>query len=164
MLRDGQYARRGGACLNDNVWKLKSYEKAILYCDISATALRLFRDIECARFSAESRMPNLDYVLDLFAIAATGERERIERFRLSHVSAQEAERLARAYVKNIVVQGKRVDLCAIKNQVGVVVKEITQNDIVAVNEAALGLQKEEDAAYGLTAVKPLRRPHRALRP
>ena len=109
-------------------------------------------------------MANLDYVLDLFAIAATGERERIERFRLRHVSAQEAERLARAYVKNIVVQGNRVDLCAIKNQVGVVVKEITQNDIVAVNEAALALQKEEDAAYGLTAVKPLRRPHRALRP
>jgi hypothetical protein len=77
---------------------------------------------------------NLDYVLDLFTIASSGERERIERFRLRGVSVDEAERLARAYVKNVVVHGKRIDLCAIKTQAGGLVKEVFNIDVT--NDAA----------------------------
>lgn len=73
-------------------------------------------------------MRNLDYVLDLFAITSSGERERIERFRLRGVSAEDAERHARAYVKDVVVQGKRVDLCVIKTQAGGLIKEVFGND------------------------------------
>jgi hypothetical protein len=74
-------------------------------------------------------MRNLDYVLDLFTITSSGERERIERFRLRGVSAEEAHRLASAYVKNVIVQGKRIDLCAIKTQVGGLIKEVFHIDI-----------------------------------
>jgi hypothetical protein len=79
-------------------------------------------------------MRNLDYVLDLYTITSSGERERIERFRLRGVSAEEAQRLARAYVKNVVVQGKRIDLCAIKTQVGGLIKEVFHIDVA--NDAA----------------------------
>jgi uncharacterized transporter YbjL len=92
---------------------------------------------------------NLDYVLDLFTITSSGERERIERFRLRGVSAEEAERLARAYVKNVVVQGKRIDLCAIKTQVGALIKEVFNVDVA--NEAAddnVGQKNQRRSASG----------------
>jgi hypothetical protein len=94
-------------------------------------------------------MRNLDYVLDLFTITSSGERERIERFRLRGVSAEEAERLARAYVKNVVVQGKRIDLCAIKTQVGGLVKEVFKVDVT--NDGAgdkVGQRNQRHSAGG----------------
>ena len=102
-------------------------------------------------------MRNLDYVLDLFAITSSGERERIERFRLRGVSAEDAERLARAYVKNVVVQGKRVDLCVIKTQVGGLVKEVFHMNLgndVAGAELDQRRQRHSADGQGAPSVEP----------
>ncbi len=72
---------------------------------------------------------SLDYTLDLFSTAKAGERERIERFRLHGLSTELVERLARAYVKNVLINGKRVDVCSIKTQAGSLVKEISPADL-----------------------------------
>jgi hypothetical protein len=99
-------------------------------------------------------MRNLDYVLDLFTIAPSGERERIERFRLRGVSVEDAKRLARAYVKNVLVSGKRVDICAIKTQVGGLIREVSQIDLT--EEEARDVASNDQAGALTSTVEPRR--------
>jgi hypothetical protein len=89
---------------------------------------------------------SLDYTLDLFSTAKAGERERIERFRLHGLSTELVERLARAYVKNVLINGKRVDVCSIKTQAGSLVKEISQADL-AEQEPPPAPQEERRSAF-----------------
>jgi hypothetical protein len=80
-------------------------------------------------------MRALDYTLELFATDRRGEPERVERLRLRAVSAEAAERQARAYVRNIVVNNRPIDRCQIKNQAGITIKEIHRSAL-ARHEAA----------------------------
>jgi hypothetical protein len=70
----------------------------------------------------------MDYVLDFFAVTTAGERERIERLRIRRVTIETAEQFARAYVKNVLFQGRRADVCQVKSQAGMMLREVIYDD------------------------------------
>jgi lipase chaperone LimK len=87
-------------------------------------------------------MRALDYTLEFFATDRRGEPERLERLRLRAVSAESAERQARAYVRNILVNNRQIDRCQIKNQAGLTVKEIYRSALVGKEDADRGDENE----------------------
>jgi hypothetical protein len=91
-------------------------------------------------------MRALDYTLEFFATGRLGEPERLERLRLRAVSAETAERHARAYLRNILVNNRRVDQCLIKNQAGLTIKDIHRSALTSRDEVDFADENEVSIA------------------